>query len=182
MRLAYARFSGNEGYRSEDFRRTVSEVAGEDLSAWFRKVVDSTEELEYDAALRWLGLRFKQAGVSEEDAAAWLGVKTEVRGGLLLVAEIPRGTPAFAAGIDIGDELVAIDGYRLTAGKLDEQLENYRPGEAAEFLVARRGEMMTIPLTFGRKPPDRWKLEVDPDADAEAAARRKAWLDPYATP
>lgn len=185
MRLAYARFSGDEGYRSEDFRRTVSEVAGEDLSAWFRRVVDSTEELEYAAALRWLGLRFKRAAAADgEEAAAWLGVKTEVRGSgrLLLVAEVLRETPAFEAGIDVGDEIVAIDGYRVLPGELGGQLEHYRPGEAAEFLVARRGEMMTIAVTFGGKPPDKWKLEVDPDADAEAEARRKAWLDPYAAP
>ncbi len=179
MRLAYERFSGDEGYGSEDFRRTVSEVAGEDLSAWFRRVVDSTEELEYDAALRRLGLRFKQAGgADDEKAAAWWGAKTEVRGGLLLVAEIPRGTPAFEAGIDVGDEIVAIDGYRLLPGELGGRLENYRPGGAAEFLVARRGEMTAIPVTFGRKPPDEWRLEIDPDAGAGAEERRKAWLNP----
>ncbi len=179
MRLAYERFSGDKGYRSEDFRKTASEVAGEDLSEWFRRAVDSTEELEYDAALGYLGLRFKKADVSENgEAAAWWGAKTDVRGGILLVTEIPRGTPAFEAGIDVGDEIVAIDGYRVVPGKFGERLENYRPGGTVEFLVSRRGAMTAIRAAFVREPSDEWELEIDPDAGAQAEARRKAWLSP----
>ncbi len=179
MRLAYERFSGDEGYRSEDFRQTVAEVAGEDLSAWFRKVVDSTEELEYEAALRYLGLRFKKAETAEdEEPAAWWGAKTDVRGGLLRITEVPRGAPAFEAGINVEDEIVAIDGYRVIPGKLDERLENYRPGDTVEFLVARRGAITAIPVTLGREPSDEWRLEIDPAADAGTEERRKAWLNP----
>jgi hypothetical protein len=31
---------------------------GVDLQAWFKKAVSSTEELDYDPALDWFGLRF----------------------------------------------------------------------------------------------------------------------------
>ncbi len=180
MRLAYARFSGDEGYRSEDFHKTAAEVAGEDLSAWFRQVVDSTEELEYAAALRYLGLRFKKAGAAEDDEpAAWWGAKTRVREGLLTVTEVLRGAPAFEAGINVADEIVAIDGYRVLPGELDERLAKHRPGDAVEFLVARRGAMTAIRVALGREPPDEWDLEVDPDVGAGAEARRKAWLNPY---
>lgn len=58
MRLAYRRFSGDRGFTPEQFRATVSEVAGTDLSDWFRRAVATTEELDYDEALDWYGLRF----------------------------------------------------------------------------------------------------------------------------
>jgi predicted metalloprotease with PDZ domain len=58
MRLAYRRFGGERGFTPEQFRATTGEVAGRDLSAWFRRVVSSTDELDYTAALDWFGLQF----------------------------------------------------------------------------------------------------------------------------
>ena len=58
MRLAYKRYSGTRGFTAEQFRKTTEEVAKVDLKDWFRKVLASTEELDYNEALDWYGLRF----------------------------------------------------------------------------------------------------------------------------
>ena len=58
MRLAYRRYGGSRGFTADDFRATASEVAGADLSGWFKRTVSSTQELDYDDALDWYGLRF----------------------------------------------------------------------------------------------------------------------------
>lgn len=65
MREAYKRYSGARGFKTAQFQNTASEVAGEDLSAWFRKAVASTDELDYEEALDWFGLRF--ADTSDAD-------------------------------------------------------------------------------------------------------------------
>ena len=64
MRLAYRRYSGARGFTPDQFRAVASEVAGTDLSAWFRRAVDSTEELDYDEALGWFGLGFADSTAS----------------------------------------------------------------------------------------------------------------------
>jgi predicted metalloprotease with PDZ domain len=58
MRLAYARYSGARGFTPDEFRSTAAEVAGADLSEFFRRTVASAEELDYTEALEWWGLRF----------------------------------------------------------------------------------------------------------------------------
>ena len=58
MRLAYRRYGGDRGFTADEFRATASEVAGTDLSGWFTRTVASTQELDYDEALEWYGLRF----------------------------------------------------------------------------------------------------------------------------
>src|SRR5437899_5632341 len=84
MRLAYRRYGGSRGFTADDFRATASEVAGADLSGWFKRTVSSTQELEYDDALDWYGLRFAVGTWTlerREDASvqqkarltAWLG-------------------------------------------------------------------------------------------------------------
>ena len=176
MRLAYQRFSGEAGYSTEDFQNAASEIAGQDLADWFRNAVDSTDELDYQPALRYLGLRFKSAEPKDDEPIAWLGATTELRGGRLVVSEVPRGTAAFDAGLNAEDEIVATDEYRVDPGKFAERLENYRPGDTLELLIARREKMTALSVVLGREPAKVWELEPNPDADGDTVARRNAWL------
>ncbi len=176
MRLAYQRFSGEAGYSTQDFQNTASEIAGKDLTDWFRKAIDSTEELDYHPALRHLGLRFKSAELKDDKPTAWLGATTEVRGGMLVVTEVQRGTPAFDAGLNAEDEIVATGEYRVDPEKFAERLENYRPGNTVELLVARREKMMALSVVLGQEPAKVWDFEAIPDADGDTVARRNAWL------
>ena len=58
MRLAYKRYAGARGFTPDEFRKTAEDVARTDLREWFRRAVSSTDELDYDEALEWFGLRF----------------------------------------------------------------------------------------------------------------------------
>jgi predicted metalloprotease with PDZ domain len=174
MRLAYARYSGSRGFTQEEFRRTASEVAGTDLSAWFARAVDSTEELDFTEALGWFGLRIKTTKARAD--RGWLGATTKADNGRLLVSQVRRGTPAYDAGLNVDDELIAIDDYRVRTGGLDARLERYRPGQRVAVLVARRDELLRIEVTLGAEPVRGWELEIDPDAPADVAAQREAWF------
>lgn len=57
VRMAYRRYSGETGFRPEDFSAVVENVAGEPLSRWFDHVIRSASELDYSEALDWYGLR-----------------------------------------------------------------------------------------------------------------------------
>src|SRR4029079_16855009 len=108
MRAAFARYSGARGCTPEQFRQVASEVAGTDLSAWFQKALETTEELEYGPALEWYGLEFARSQAAV-DPSGWIGAKTKIDGGRLIVENVPRGTPAYDAGVNAGDEILAID-------------------------------------------------------------------------
>ena len=60
MRTLYQRYSGARGFTEDQFRATAQEIAGTDLSAWFTKTLQTTEELDYTEALDWFGLRFRR--------------------------------------------------------------------------------------------------------------------------
>jgi predicted metalloprotease with PDZ domain len=62
MRLAYRRYAGARGFSEAEFAQTAGEVAGVDLTDWFRRATASTEELDYAEALEWFGLRFAPPG------------------------------------------------------------------------------------------------------------------------
>ena len=175
MRLAYERFSGDRGYTEADFRRTASEVAGVDLASWFARTVDSTEELDYDAALAWLGLRFRVPGEARTDRG-WLGAQTKADAGRLVVSQVRRGTPAHDAGLNVDDEIVGVDDYRVRVDQLDDRLQQYRPGDEVTLLVARRDALLRLQVVLGAEPPSGWRLERRPDITADQRARLDAWL------
>jgi predicted metalloprotease with PDZ domain len=182
LRLAYQRFSGERGYLQEEFRKVLEEVAGVDLGPWLARSVEGTQELDYMEALEWYGLRFapeaekKEGGEPPELPAAWLGMDAEVQAGRLTVTGVKRGTPAYEAGINVGDEILAIGDDRVPPEGLDGRLKFYRPGEKASLLVARRDRLTRLPVTFGKKPAPRWTLEILPKATAEQQAHLAAWL------
>ena len=66
MRAAYALYSGARGFTPEQFQAVASRIAGSDLSAWFHRVLDTVDELDYSEALAWYGLRFADASTDGE--------------------------------------------------------------------------------------------------------------------
>lgn len=174
MRLALQRYSGEKGFTPEQFYQVMSDTAGVDLTPFFRHAAESTEELDYTEALDYFGLRFRP--VESANAGADIGAQTRVDAGRLVVSVVPRGTPAFEAGLNVGDEILAIDDVRVRADGLAARLEAYRPGDKVELLVGRRDRLTRLDVSLGADPGRRWRLEMRTDATAEQRSRVRAWL------
>jgi predicted metalloprotease with PDZ domain len=163
MRAAYQRYSGARGFTPEQFRALVEEVAGADLGAFWRSAIESTDELDYAEALEVFGLRFKAAVLPPgERPKAWIGAATREDAGRLVVTQVKRHTPAFAAGLDADDEILAIDDVRVRADGLARRLEQYRPGDRVSLLVARRDRLSRLEVSLGTEPLRSWRLEAIP--------------------
>ena len=196
LRLAYARHSGAHGYTPEQLEAALVQVHGGDLQPTLDRALRTTDELDLAPALAWFGLRRAdpdaEAAAGEGDGApetspsspaidtddppaGWLGADTGGPAGRVVITQVRRGTPAFDAGLQVGDELVAIDGWRVPAEGPGDLLSALRPGQAVTVTVSRRGALRALPATLGVPPDDTWTLEIDPDAPPEAAARRQRW-------
>jgi predicted metalloprotease with PDZ domain len=174
MRLAYTRYAGKQGFTREEWRETVQEVAGIELTEWFVSALEGTDELDYNEALEWFGLCFTpQANTA---AKAWLGIETKIDNGRLLVTQVRRQTPGWHAGLNVDDEILAIDDYRVRAEHWSARLEQYSPDHTVSLLVARRERLQRLDVTFGAEPPQCWKLAVHPEASPEQQTHLQAWL------
>lgn len=174
MRLALQRYAGPRGYTPQQFYQVMSEVAGVDLGPWFAKTAESTDELDYSEALEYFGLRFKP--VDSRGARAFIGAVTRNDSGRLVVTGLRRGTPAIDAGLNVGDEILAIDDVRVRADGLAARLEQYRPGDKVSVLVARRDRLTRLDLTLGADAGKPWRLEMLTTATEEQKARLKGWI------
>jgi predicted metalloprotease with PDZ domain len=179
MKAAYDKYSGTRGYTADEFRGVAEQVAGTSLKAFWDAAVSGTAELDYTEALDTLGLRFRSVSVpADRPGRPWLGIGTRNDAGRLLVTQVRRDTPALAAGLNVDDEIIAIDDYRVRADRLDNRLDQYRPGDKVTLLVARREQLLRLEVTFGTEPPRAWRLEVNPSATDVQQSSRGRWLNP----
>lgn len=173
MKLAYERFGGEKGFTAAQFRKLMSEVAGADLAPWLKQAVETTVELDYSEALDYFGLRFKEEKPSHR---ATLGITTRNDNGRLLIATVPRDSAAWTAGLNVDDEILAINGFRVRADGLNNRLEAYQPGDRIEILLARRDQLITLPLELKADSRRSWQLEVHPKSTDLQKAALRAWL------
>ena len=183
IRLAYDRYSGSRGFTPSEFRATVEDALAmdADLDPWFDRVLETVEELEYSEALDWFGIDLalsdsSDAANDDDTAPAWVGLATRADGERLLVTEVRRETPGFDAGFNVGDEILAVNDYRVRANGWADRLDLYRAGEEVSVLVARRERLLRLGVTFGARPETRWELGPRSVRTAAQNYRVDAWL------
>jgi len=170
------------GYTICDFERLVEQRCGTELREWLHAQVREPQELEFADTLRYYGLRFKVGNGKKEGAIerqvcdVWIGSDSSATDGRLYVRRVYRGSPSNMAGLNVDDELVGLDGYRLTPDAWPERLGMYQPGQELDLLIARRGHFKQLKITLGRKPVHNWQLEVDPAATQAARSNLDKWL------
>lgn len=173
MRLAFENYSGERGFSTEQFKALAADVAGLTADEFFRRTVETTEELDYTEALEWFGLRFKAQEVPKHGGA--MGCETRIDHGRLIVKRVLRGTSAWHAGLSADDEIIAIDDFRVHADHISQRLEDYHPGDNVSVLISRRDVLIRLDLTLGEEPK-RWHLEILPDATDAQKQNLARWF------
>ena len=191
MRLLYERCI-ETGYSDDDVLKVATDVAGQDLRGWFVEHIDRAHEVNYQPALDWYGIEFSDGKPAEESAKAgktdkkeasdqskpkrWLGFKSADKAGQLRVTEVLHGSPAADAGLNVDDEILALDGFRLTATDSTKRLSQYKVGEKLKLLIARRDAIRELTITIGSEPNSNWTLRVRKDATDKQKQNLRAWL------
>jgi predicted metalloprotease with PDZ domain len=81
-----------------------------------------------------------------------------------------------AAGLAAHDELVSLDGYRVTATNWPVLLERVRVGRPVEICVFRRDELRRFTIEPAVPPRDTCFLSLETDVEAVVSRRRQDWL------
>jgi predicted metalloprotease with PDZ domain len=164
------------GYEEGAFEPLTAQVVGmteaDGARGFFARFVSGTVDADWNEFLEPMGLQL----VREHENAGprpWLGLVTK---GETEVSFVTAGGPAYRAGIYAGDELVALDGWKVTGANLQELLGKYAPGQEVTVHLFRRGELRTIEVTLGATPPGKYTISVIDGAGDKARALRQGWL------
>jgi predicted metalloprotease with PDZ domain len=107
---------------------------------------------------------------------ARLGIRVAAAGAGAKIGFVLQGTTGHAAGLNAGDEIVALDAFRVSAADLPARIRHRDPETEITLSVFRRDELLSLPVRLGPHPPPRLRLIPDPDATSEQRAIAAAWL------
>ncbi|NEP56959.1 MAG: M61 family metallopeptidase [Symploca sp. SIO2G7] len=174
MRQMWEQFGHQEiGYTPQQLQGVIESVAGLNLSTFFQQYVDDTTELPFNQYFEPFGL---QVVAAQEEPVPFLGLKVKLKQGKELVEFVEAMSPAAVAGVNAGDELLAIDGLRVTAEQLSDRLKDYEVADTIELTVFHYDELRTLPVTLGAPQPSCYQI-VSVENPTEAQKQNLAgWL------
>jgi predicted metalloprotease with PDZ domain len=179
MRLLYQRCCNgdSQGFSEEEFRAACEATAGSSMDELLDRYAYGTEDMDFAPYLAYAGLQFAPVDAQQNPPLkGYLGISLQNLDGKPVIAGIPTGTPAYNQGLNVNDEILGIDGFRVGLETIQSRMEYKTPGATIELLIARGDKLRTISVRLGEKPADEFKIEKMKDAIAEQKATYESWL------
>ncbi len=174
------------GYTESEIREQAAALAPGDWHDFFARYVDGVAPIDWNGMLKTYGLKAnpkppKTEGLDRPGGA--LGVKLGGAAGPLSLKGLVAGGAADLAGLNVGDEIIAVNGWRVgDEADLGKRLEERKPGDGLELLAARRGRIRSFKVTLTARPPESWEILPLETADEAAKARYKEYMGVDWTP
>jgi predicted metalloprotease with PDZ domain len=186
LRLGWREYAAHDkGFPEGAMLDLVTRTAGTDLTDFFADYVEGTRALDPDPELAWLGLRLQhKPAVSERplerDAEGFLlapdlGLVTADDGGLCKVTVVLEDGPAFEAGLNAGDLLLAVDGMRVTSGTLQDRLDRTHGEAPVELSFYRGQELRRLNVQLRLLRVADWRIVPLEQTTAEQHAAFRSW-------
>lgn len=174
MRYLYDEYytKKQRGFTDEEYQAAVAKVAGRRFDEFFRRHVYGTETLPYETAFGYAGLTLKATPVAE---GAALGATVSSASGRNVVTSTARGGSAWQGGLNVNDEILALDGARLT-GDLNQALASRAPGSEVQLLVSRDGQVQELRFPLLAGTAQRYRIERVASPTAAQQAVLAKWL------
>jgi predicted metalloprotease with PDZ domain len=175
MRQMWEQFGQLEiGFTREQLKATFEAVAEMDLTLFWAKYIDGTEELPFDSVLIPFGLELK---IEVSHPIPYLGLTAKTEGGRTLIKFVETGSPSEVVGIVVGDELIAIAGYRVTAEQLSDRLQQYTPGTSIEVAVFHQDRLQQYNVILQEPVPTSYQISRVAQPTPEQETLFQSWLD-----
>ncbi|WP_428150361.1 M61 family metallopeptidase [Brevundimonas sp.] len=165
-------------YSPADIEAALARVTGDPAFArdWFARTIQGSDLPDFAPLLAQAGIVIRPANPT----AAWAGaVRLPPAGPPVIAAALAPDTPLYAAGLDRGDQIVAV-GDKAVAGQADwtAAVAAAKPGDEVPIRFLQRGVERSATLRFAADPSfDLVRAEAGGGSVTPAQlAFREAWL------
>ncbi len=98
------------------------------------------------------------------------------KGSKFLVKQVVAGHSGAQAGLLPGDELIAVDGNRVTAASYRSVLTGLLAGEVVEVVLSRHGRLLTVSAELQADIPGKYAISPNEKPSASQESRMEQWL------
>jgi predicted metalloprotease with PDZ domain len=159
-------------YELEELENSLADYAERDFASnYFDNYIYDSKMPDFENLLSSVGLK-----IERDPRNAFFGASVKNNGeGLFISSNPQKNTPAYKAGLDIGDRIISINGKILdNEVSWKDEFGQYKPGNILEFEIDRYGNRTQKTVTLEADPT--FEISIDEDASAEAVAAREEWL------
>lgn len=161
------------GFSREELIAEIESVAKEDLTEFFSLYLDTTEELPFNRYFEPFGLVL--TAKKQENNLPYLGLTLQKEGGIDKITFVEANSPAGKVGIEAGDELLAIDGFRVTSDTLMERLQDYQEGDIIEVTIFHQEELKTLKISLASPQPSAYQVKIMDNLSGSQKKNLRHW-------
>ena len=174
MRFLYEEYykKKKRGYSNKEFKDALENIAGKKMDSFFNNYIKDTKTIDYSTYVGYAGLKIDSYVATEVK----LGAKTKNENGKLVITNVTSGSSAFKSGLNVKDEIIAINGYRADDGYLQASIVDKKVGDNLDFMISRDEQLMTIKVTLLMSEKLLYTLDaIDKPSKKQKTVYRK-WL------
>lgn len=175
MRDMYEDFYRNKerGFTDLELKASIKKFCGENMDDFFDRYITGTASIPYNDFLETVGLLLSDKNAGKPVVS--LGFSAKAVNNQLIITQILRHTPAFAAGLNVNDVLLSVAGLDSL-----KQLDAFIVGKANQVLeikVNRAGVIKNFSLKLTPINKSDYQISIDPNASAQSKQIYKNWLN-----
>jgi predicted metalloprotease with PDZ domain len=162
------------GFTAMEFRNAAEKIAGKKVDVFFNSYVNDVVTPDYAKLMEPLGLIFKQTPRGQEP---WLGARFSESGGKLVITSLIAGSSGYEGGLNVNDEIISIDGWRVDQAGLNKIISMKKSGDVVDIIVSRDGKITNIKLTLIPSNQFDYQVQLNENATEDQKKLQKVWLN-----
>ncbi len=164
-----------KGYSKADVLRLLSEITGTDMTPFWDQYIEGTQAIDFDDLLAFYGLQMTHKEDDDSPKKSWIGASLSLNHDAPVINTVDSGGPAWLAGLTAGDQLVAIDGIRVTSQDIEQRIEQLAIEDVVEIHYFSAGLLKESNLKPIAEPHPEFTIEPQEKPSRKQQARFKAW-------
>jgi predicted metalloprotease with PDZ domain len=176
MKVLYKKYYKElkRGFTEAEFQKETEAIVGKKLDDFFLNYVQGTKTIDYNYYFDKAGLKLTNLNAGKADLG--LGASIGNAGGRMTVTSVLRNAPAWKCGLNVNDEIIAIDNYRV-GSDISQFVNQKNAGDSLNLLINRDGLIRKLEIVLEPYLTFSFKLEKVLEPDEIQLAILKKWLN-----
>lgn len=146
----------NRGFTESEFEKAFSTFMQEDMTGFFKNYVYDTKVPDYATVFDKIGVTIVYTGANKAN----FGATFSQAGGKVLVKSIRAESAAEWAGLSVNDEVIGLNGYRVSQSELESVLNGMSVGDEINLLISRDDILLELKAKMGSYEKPSYKISL----------------------
>lgn len=173
MKNLYHHYSPTHGFTNEDFIAECEQVSGTKFTQFFQKYLYGTAPLPWEEILAYAGLEVR---LKDSSGHVGIGVFFSRRNQNTSIRNIIPGSPADSGHLEVQDEIIALNGFRISPSDLDDRIADMAAGDTVTLSIFRNDKLLNVPIVLASLPSTAYTIKKTEKPSALQKAIYESWM------